>query len=463
MTRISVFISTLMIGVFGFSAFGADDWKEWARHVGPAEKDRRSAISKLRALPDLDRLVLEALLTSDQGLALDTISAVKMHHLVPQLLEKIKQEDSGFLVLTLNSLIRAQNFELIRTSYTNLLQSALEEKLSPANIVALLEPLGRLGVELEPQILRNLLSHDYPEVRSAVLSYARQMLIQKESSQYHFLFLSARFDKTYQIRSQSMAYFSEVKSQKKLQTLVDLDQVKIEKVRPPVSNSRALDFRMVFGYKDARPGRFVGDLHERLAFVQKILSPCRSTEDQACGFQRSPEDSDLFLRTVKTSSGETRPLQLRVVHSSVSTDDDANQKDPRQKLQSRYAQVTFYEGLQSADLVFYNGHSRFGGGPDFNRPKLNTMGDVDSGFYKKYHRGHDRIVKALTQRKKDKDRSPLKVLGLFSCTSTQHFADELKKIDSTKVLTSHRLLHYAEALKDSLKALSQAIQNASHS
>ena len=63
---------------------------------------------------------------------------------------------------------------------------------------------------------------------------------------------------------------------------------------------------MVFGYKDSRPARFVGDRHERLALIQRLTSECSGSQ-QACGFERSPENSDLFIKSIMGPATATGP------------------------------------------------------------------------------------------------------------------------------------------------------------
>ena len=172
------------------------------------------------------------------------------------------------------------------------------------------------------------------------------------------------------------------------------------KAEPPRFRKDGQDLRVVFGYKDARPGRFVGDRHERIAFVQELVEPCKNEENKGpCGFRRHPKDKELFLKRVFKDSGEDVKVLLRVVHSSVDTDDDANRKNQFQAFQSQRAESLFLDGLYNAHMVFYNGHSRFGGGPDFMPPQLNTAGKVDSGFYSTQTTGTNKMLNVLLNHK----------------------------------------------------------------
>jgi hypothetical protein len=218
-----------------------------------------------------------------------------------------------------------------------------------------------------------------------------------------------------------------------------------------------LEIRMVFGYKDARPARFVGDRHERLAFIEHITAPC-GADEQACGFIRSRENADLFTKTV-TIADQLKTVRLMVVNSSVGTDDEENQSDPFQAWKSKYAQKTFLNGLKEADVVFYNGHSRFGGGPDFFSPDLASDGTVDASRYKNRRTGIKKLLTALEESKRPKSPpfSQLKVLGLFSCTSSQHFNNQIKKVSDAGLLSSAQLMYYSDALDQSLSAIDSVL------
>lgn len=218
------------------------------------------------------------------------------------------------------------------------------------------------------------------------------------------------------------------------------------------------NIRVVFGYKDTRPSRFVGDRHERLAFVQRILRPCK-TGQFACGFSRSPDNADHFLKTLIGPDQQMVTVKLLVANSSVASDDQSNRENPLQRWQSSYAKNAFYSGIETADVVFYNGHSRFGGGPDFEPPVLTDSGDVEVSHYKGKRPGFEAIRDRLRSRKKaEASGNGLKVLGLFSCDSSQHFTAEIARESGTGLISSRTLIYYADALEDSLTALSGLLE-----
>jgi hypothetical protein len=206
-----------------------------------------------------------------------------------------------------------------------------------------------------------------------------------------------------------------------------------------------IDFRMVFGYKDARPARFVGDRYERNSVIERI---------EKLGFARDAEDDDLFVRSLLGPDGKPKAIQLRLLASSAGPDDVANRDDPYQAWKSEEASSGFYSGLKHADVVFYNGHSRLGGGPDFEPPKLAGGSHVEYGSYSGMRLGYLRMVEAL------RAGSPgPKVVGLFSCVSDRHFSEGILKANPrTALLATETLMYFSDSLESSLEALEGLIQ-----
>lgn len=442
--RMILSLAAGMLLVFSPEAL-SKNWVELARDVGPAEKNRNAAIAQLRKLKGLDKTLLNQIGKTHQAYALDVISALNKKELIPDLLQKISLDNSGFLILTLNSLITSPDLSLVFSHYKKLIGT--DDSLSPANIVALLEPLGRLGEKLEKEDLEKLLRHPFPEVRSSVLLYARNLVLKFKNPEYHSLFKLAQNDKVYQIKQMIHSYLKELASNPKLEDSLPKNSLFVVSTIPPKFRKTGYDLRVIFGYKDTRPGRFVGDRHERIAFIQEVLKSCKNQNVSACGFRRHPKDANLLFKKTLRKNKEPIKVLLQIAHSSVSTDDLSNRKNPLQKVQSKEVENIFLDGLKNADLVFYNGHSRFGGGPDFAPPLLNVLGQVDSGFYKKYPQGINKMVNSLTKRNLDEKQNIRKLkLGIFSCSSSQHFNKTLNKLGVSEAITSPRLLHYSEAL-----------------
>lgn len=213
-----------------------------------------------------------------------------------------------------------------------------------------------------------------------------------------------------------------------------------------------IDLKVVFGYKDARPARFVADRYERAIFIQRLTKECKGS-NFACGFTRSLSDSDLLTRTIQGPDGKIREIFLRVIHSSVGPDDDENRFNPLQKWRTRYANLAFLQGLTGGDVVIYNGHSRSGGGPDFEPPRLLKDNEVDYSWYREHQPGFNPIIATL-----EGAPSSLRLLGLYSCASSKHFLERVRKVKpDLGLITSSKLIYFSDALESSLESISSLL------
>jgi hypothetical protein len=215
-------------------------------------------------------------------------------------------------------------------------------------------------------------------------------------------------------------------------------------------NKDSVDIRIIFGYKDARPARFVADRYERLTLINSLLARCNPNRFD-CDFVRSRDDGDLLIKYIKGLDNKIHKIELRLVSSSVSPDDEANQKDPFQKWKSNKAAELFFEGLRQADIIFYNGHSRDGGGPDFLPPRLTHKHHIDYHWYRTKQLGLKNMHKALKTAKK-----PPAIVGLFSCRSDQ-LVPKAQVSAQSEWITSKKLLYFADALQNIKDSLSETL------
>jgi hypothetical protein len=484
--------------LFSVAAFAATSkathvasWTDLAKKVGESEDNRASVIAQLRKIPGLKSKLKKAIYTKDRPLALDVISSLEMKDMIPDLLLHVPADPDGFLTVAINSMIDGKN----QTSVLNSYQDALSSPgVSNAAVVAMLEPLGRLGIELTREILNALRDSASPEVRSSLVYYVRVMTLRNQKTGNLDILASLLKAPEFQIRLQTVSVSAEilaltpksltgVPSRSDLKAVCETEKTPSIKAAclafiaqaprvPASAETRApmcvpmekalyardtLKVRMVFGYKDARPARFVGDRHERLAFIEHVTSPCAG-DSTTCGFARSHDNADLFMKKLKIK-GRDRRVLLWVVNSSVGTDDQENREDPFQKWKSKYAEEAFTTGLRDADVVLYDGHSRFGGGPDFTTPQLSDDGTVDPSNYQSARPGLTKMISALKSsvRAKSGPFSKLKILGLFSCSSSQHFNEEIHEVSKAGVVSSKVLMYYSDALHQSFETLGDVL------
>jgi hypothetical protein len=209
-------------------------------------------------------------------------------------------------------------------------------------------------------------------------------------------------------------------------------------------------FTMAFGYKDARPARFVGDRYERALMAERLLAECPEGAPQgACGFERDAPDSDVFRRMIVGPDGRPRRIRLELLHAAAGPDDQDNRTNPHQKWLSEYAESRFQESIRKSTVVLYNGHSRVGGGPDFSPPLINSEGTILYSEYKLAERELKNLLKTLND-----GATEVEVLGLLSCASSQLFDERLRQAKrSLAVWSSRELLYFADALDDSWSLL----------
>ena len=190
----------------------SSSWINAARRVGQSEtaQAREQSLTALRSQKNLNQKLLKALDTSDRALALDAIAALSLKELVPELLERIVRDQDGFLTLNLSSLMDETNKAQILGGYTDLIGSAQYSELSAGAIVAMLEPLGRLGETLSRDEVLKLSRHSFPEVRSATLQYLRAMALAHNDRAHDMIARDFLKSGEFQLRLQAVAFFNEL-------------------------------------------------------------------------------------------------------------------------------------------------------------------------------------------------------------------------------------------------------------
>lgn len=201
-----------------------------------------------------------------------------------------------------------------------------------------------------------------------------------------------------------------------------------------ILNDGLIDIRIIIGYFDWTTGSQVSyagrnygyspsiDPGAYRALKEIITSRCPGRAE-FCEF--SQESTYRFTKNVVVQGRRYR-ANVDIVFASVSESYSANtgRYASEQRERSATAQATFASALKYADAVFYFGHSRNGGGPDFNPPIfISGTNKVNySGYYKRERPGFKKMISALSG---DRQAS---ILGLMSCDSRDHFLSGLKKV-----------------------------------
>lgn len=242
-------ILSLIYGValcFSPSAHALEGWTTLARKVGQNESDteRMGAIKSLKKIQDLSQLLRLGLTTKDRPLALETISALNLKGLVPELLVQVPTDPDGFLTLAINSMTDLSNQERILKFYAENLEPKNQLKVSPPTIVAMLEPLGRLGYRLSRKTLTSLQSHRSPDVQSASLYYLRMMGLRNNVFENLDLVTDFTTAPQYQLRLQAISISAELISRSrnraevaKLRTRDELNELCRQERKPEMTES----------------------------------------------------------------------------------------------------------------------------------------------------------------------------------------------------------------------------------
>lgn len=235
-----------------------------------------------------------------------------------------------------------------------------------------------------------------------------------------------------------------------------------------VLNRGRIDIRLAFGYMDISEGvdyvfgseNFGNagsiDIFGHEAMRRVLTGPCKG-QMRACGFQVHPQEPDFLWKTVTGPAGEqvTAVIQLNRASASPYYLENKGILSSLQAELTERAERNFFGGIGSVDAVFYMGHARNGGGPDFNPPILKKDGHVNySGYYMKKKPGFNRLLSAL----RSAAEKPM-LVSLGACLSEHHFGKSLKAAapetgllltDSTELANYDDIVQGALASVDSL-------------
>lgn len=206
----------------------SENWTVLAKQVGQSEDAKviAEAVRKLKKKPSLSHDLRVALRTKDRPLALEVISALKISGLIPDLIKLAPSDPDGFLVIALNSMVTNQNQNLILGTYLDTLSPRHVKAVSSGATVAMLEALGRIGERIPSSTASNLVQAKSPEVRGAILYYARMMALRHRNTDYTDVVDASLQAREYQLRLQAVSIASEIlgASKKKNLRVADFDR-----------------------------------------------------------------------------------------------------------------------------------------------------------------------------------------------------------------------------------------------
>lgn len=230
----------------------------------------------------------------------------------------------------------------------------------------------------------------------------------------------------------------------------------------PMVTDGILDIRYALGYFDHSTGEEILDQGINRGYSPSLdievfkglnnawTAPCTGNL-KLCGFTAigSIESGKIFFQKSLRLHGQDILARITLTQASASDSFVLNKTElaERQKRLTEQSEDNYFGGLEKADIVFYNGHSRDGGGPDFNPPVLNSKNKTNySGYYQVKQPGFKRMIKAL-RANPNKDI----VVGLFSCFSKLHFYDAFVRYNpKQRMILSSDTIMYLDTLRGSV-------------
>jgi hypothetical protein len=158
---------------------------------------------------------------------------------------------------------------------------------------------------------------------------------------------------------------------------------------------------------------------ERAYLIQKLYVACGAGRPEPCGFKADPKNADRLSKTLP----DGKKVVVNVHNSAHGIRDDLNRNHPDQQKITNRMNEKFKKALRENEAVFYIGHSRDGGGPDFGPPRLLANGHTDYAWYRKNRPGLKMIQESMS-------KSHPELYGSFSCDSLNHFSNPIRKKNS---------------------------------
>ncbi len=231
-----------------------------------------------------------------------------------------------------------------------------------------------------------------------------------------------------------------------------------------------LDIRYALGYFDDSTGNDIVwdgknygksaslDIEIFFAIRENLMKPCQGNR-VTCGFREhgDPENGKAIYTKNINLLGRNIEVFLTMTYASASNNYQRNKTElrDRQSFLTAQSDDNLFGGLTKADIIFYNGHSRNGGGPDFNPPILDSKDHTDyDGYYKVKRPGIKRALEAI---KKNPNQGL--IYGSFSCFSASHFQKALTTTaPKIRMILSSDTIDYLQSLKASMGYLEGLMQ-----
>ena len=157
-----------------------------------------------------------------------------------------------------------------------------------------------------------------------------------------------------------------------------------------------------------------------MVMIKGLTGRCKG-DMQACRFTEVAPGK--LVKRVRSPEGKDVTFEITAEYSSLTPYYQVNTVDraSEQRQKSEANRQSFMNALRTDDAVFYLGHSRNGGGPDFLPPRLMANGHPNyHGYYQPEHPGFNDLLAGIRARG---EAPPL--LAMYSCMSEAWFGAKL--------------------------------------
>lgn len=197
-----------------------------------------------------------------------------------------------------------------------------------------------------------------------------------------------------------------------------------------------LNIVVAFGYSDFVPNTPVYDWYMTKGLKRALMEPCRQGLN-ACEFKQSKNDPNKLFKMIEDLDGKMKKVELVLIQGALTGHHPTNISPinlARQMALCQSVTARFYDEIKKgSEIVYYSGHSRDGGGPDFCPPITRADGHVDYNWYHAHKPGLKILLGAL----KNTVKAP-QVLALHSCSSLSHFSKAVSAASPGTALMGYR-------------------------
>lgn len=176
-----------------------------------------------------------------------------------------------------------------------------------------------------------------------------------------------------------------------------------------------INVTVAYGYFDVTDGT-TWDNKILNQFLTTMTAPCKTWHTKSCGFKKTGKGPFVLTRKMTGPDGLIKTVKITVDAPSVSTDNNANLSNPLQKTKSQAVKTMYLNGLRNSEVTLYLGHSRDGGGPDFDPPKMSGT-HVDYDWYHSNPKDKKEMLNVLAE-----NPNKARIVGFFSCSSIRWFS-----------------------------------------